>query len=220
MKPYRLPDDSHRIVILGKTGTGKTQLGVWHLSQRAYLTRPWLVLDFKHDELINSIDGAVHIDVGEVPKKPGIYVTHPYGSEKGSPEVDALLWKIHQRGNCGIFVDEGFMIGPRSDAFNAILTQGRSKRIPCITLSQRPVWMSRFVFSEADFIQYMFLNDKRDRETVQNFTPFDVEKRLPPYHSFYYDVGRDSTVVWRPVPSGDDILASFDERLGVRRKYI
>lgn len=216
----RLPDDSHRITILGKTGTGKTQLGIWHLSRRDYMRRPWIILDYKGDDLINSIQGAKHIEVGEVPKHPGIYITHPMPTEKGGGPVDDLLWKMWARENIGLYIDEGFMVGNDSESLRAIYTQGRSKKIPVITLSQRPVWMTRFAFSEADFIQYLYLNDKRDRQTVQSFIPANVNSRLPDFHSYYYDVGRDRLDVFGPVPERDEILASFDAKLGVRRKYI
>lgn len=217
---FRLPDDSHRHTILGKTGTGKTQLAMWNLSMRKYMRRPWMILDFKGDELINSIDNAQHVEVGYVPRKPGVYICHPMPTDKAGGPVEELLWKMWAQENIGLYIDEGYMVGSDSEALRAILTQGRSKKIPAIVLSQRPVWMSRFAFSEADFIQYLYLNDVRDRKTVQSFIPTDINVRLPDYHSYYYDVGRDKLVIMKPVPDAETILAAFDENLGVRRKYI
>jgi hypothetical protein len=55
--------------------------------------------------------------------------------------------------NTGIYIDEGYMLGVRNPALNACLTQGRSKRIEMMILSQRPVWMSKFVFSESNYLR-------------------------------------------------------------------
>jgi hypothetical protein len=101
----------------------------------------------------------------------------------------------------------------KSKAFDAILTQGRSKRIPVIVLSQRPVWLSRFVFSEASYFQVFWLNDFRDRQTVQSFIPADTENRLPDFNSLWYDVGRDRVSRMLPVPARTTILETFRERM-------
>jgi hypothetical protein len=112
----------------------------------------------------------------------------------------------------------------------ALYTQGRAKKIPTITLSQRPVMISRFAVSEASIIQVFKLNDERDRKTIQTFIPQDIEPlmrampnetpKLPPYHSLWYDVPRNKLAILSPVPDDDTIIAMFDARLGRRRKVI
>ena len=161
----RLPDDSHRITIVGRTGSGKTVAGLWHLSKRDFLSMPWVIIDYKTDKNINSIKGAKNLSLKDTPKKPGIYIVHPLPGQ--DEEITEFLWKIWARENIGLYVDEGYMIGS-NPAFEALLTQGRSKNIPMIVLSQRPAWISRFVFSESDFFQEFHLNDKRDRKTMSS----------------------------------------------------
>jgi hypothetical protein len=218
----KLPNDSQRIAIVGRTGSGKTQAGAWHLAQKNFNAKRWIIFDFKRDDLLNEIDGATEIAVGEVPKKPGLYIVHPDGREgNGAEAVEAMLWKIWETGNTGVYIDEGYMIGNRSAGLNALLTQGRSKHIPMIVLSQRPVFLSRFVFSEADFFQIFRLTDSEDEKTVRRYIrSYKDDTQLPIYHSVYHDVAQEDTVVLTPVPDRDEILDLFYDKLTKRRIVI
>ena len=211
----RLPGHKDRLLILGQTGSGKTQAAAWHLSRADFDVRPWVVYDFKGDELLSEIR-ATEIGVGEIPRKPGLYIVRPLPSQK--EEVEFQMWGIWAQENTGVYVDEGYMV--ENDAWNALLTQGRSKHIPMITLAQRPAWLTRFVFSESGFFQVFYLQDKKDRERVRSFVPGDLETRLPEYHSYYYDVGRDKMVVFRPVPKKEEIIDTFHSRILPKRRWI
>lgn len=221
MAAPRLPGNSHRLSIIGRTGTGKTQAGLWHLSLREFRKFPWVMCDAKGDELINDIadiPGVEQIKFTDTPGKAGLY--HLRGTPpmfKGDA-MEAFLWRIHKRSNCGLFFDEGYVLDPRSDALNSIYTQGRSLHIPTITLSQRPAWLSAFTFSEADFIQSFDLNRKEDQKRVEEFAPFDMKNRLPDFHSRWYDIGRNDVREFSPVPPRDIILENFEDR--VRRKKV
>lgn len=222
-----LPNDQDRIVILGRTGTGKTVAGLWHLSNYD-LTTPWIVFNFKNDEHIDSIENAQHIGFDYVPSKKdaGLFVLHPLpsdakGTSKEKSPLEQYIWKIWEREDCGIFCDEGFLVGS-NEAFDACQTQGRSKRIPMITCSQRPVWISRFAFSEASYIQVFHLNDDRDRDTIEGFTPIDSDDfdTLKKYQSFYYDVANNFLTRFNPVPNMDRIRGVFAEKLPRKRMRI
>lgn len=210
------PKDTHRLYIGGRTGSGKTQAAAWHLSERSITTKPWIIIDFKRDALLNEIGAEEKELSSRPPKKPGLYIVHALPHEED--EVDDYLWKIWEQENTGIYIDEGFMMkdGP---GLRAVLTQGRSKHIPVIVLSQRPTWLSRFVFSEADFFQQFPLNDKDDRKIVGRFVPYDPEalKSLPEHWSVWYDVGRNRVNVLKPVPERDAIIATFQSRLERRK---
>jgi len=218
----RLPDDTQRLSIVGRTGSGKTVAAVWHLSHAAFDVMPWVVYDFKRDSLLSQIgelDGAEHIDTDFIPRRPGIYFVHPHPDDVEL--VQAQMWGIWAQENTGVYVDEGYMVcGPSNSnsAFRSLLTQGRSKRIPMIILSQRPVWLDRFVFSESDFYQLFALNHSGDRKKMMEYIPADLSRPLPEYHSYYHDVARAETVVVKPVPIADEILKVFDRRLEPVRK--
>lgn len=205
-----LPNDEQRHYIAGKTGSGKTHFALWELSQRSFTTKPWVIIDFKRDKLIQQIDFVQEIGLNEVPVYPGLYVVRPIPGD--DEKVDKFLWSVWKQENVGIFIDEGYMIGT-GDAFPALLTQGRSKNIPLIVLTQRPVWISRFVYSESDFFSVFWLNDERDRKTIQSFIPYDLNERLPTHYSLWYDVNRDKVLILRPVPPIETVLATFAKRL-------
>lgn len=218
----RLPGDSHHHLVVGTNGSGKTQAGIWSLSRRSITRRPWIVYDFKGDELINEIPYAQHIELKDVPEKPGVYITHPHPDD--IIPVRMQMRRIWERGNIGVFCDEGYMIcNPQSPnpEFRSILTQGRSKHIPVIILSQRPVWLDRFCFSEASFFQAFRLNDKRDRQVMGSFmADADLNERLPDFHSWFYDVPDNKLVICKPVPDKPDILSVFEQRLQPKKETV
>lgn len=215
---FRLPNLQQRVAVIGRTGSGKTRFGTWLLSRSDFDKQPFVVIDYKGDDLLGGIDRMREIGLNEVPKHPGLYTIRPTPSE--NENVEAWLWKVWQKERIGLYVDEGYAL-PNKGAFQAILTQGRSKRLPVICLTQRPTWVSRFVFSEADFYAVFHLNDRRDKLTVQAFTPkerMDLNNRLPDYHSYWYDVGRDNVALIKPVPNDEDILDLIETKLKPKKR--
>jgi hypothetical protein len=215
----RFPNDTQRLSIIGATGSGKTHAALWQLSRRNYDLKPWIIYDFKNDDLIGEIEGVQEISLETpLPERPGLYVVHPHPAQ--TDEVEAHMWAIWQRENIGVFVDEGYMLGTNSKGFRALLTQGRSKHIPMIILSQRPVWLDRFVFSESEFFQVFRLQHRKDVASVQEFIPGDISKRLPERWSYYYDVGANDLVKLRPVPDFRVVLDTFNMKLSQLRKVV
>lgn len=225
---FRLPRTDEHTAIVGRNGSGKTQMGVYLLSKQDLKKDVWFVLDYKGDELINGIERLRQVDYKDLPKEPGLYVLQPRPDEVD--ETEEWLWKIWQREKVGLYVDEGYMI-PNIGAFNALLTQGRSKRIPMITLSQRPVAVSRFAFSEASHLIVFDLNDRRDEKTIEGYTPrgfidwlpdgfeggidqFDTRRRLlPKFHSRWWNVKDRAAFMMKPVPEADVLIDEINSQL-------
>lgn len=217
----RLPTNQQRLVGMGRTGSGKTQFGAWVLSEAPFDKQPYVIVDYKGDDLLADLPRVHEIGLNEYPKHPGLYYVHPTPSDNDN--VEEWLWGVWKRENIGLYFDEAYSLpNPTAGgAFQAILTQGRSKHIPAIILTQRPNWISRFVFSEADYYAVFHLNDKRDKLTVQQFMPEDtLKERLPDYHSYYYDVKRDKLFILQPVPKASVIKERFEERLKPRNALI
>lgn len=225
---FRFPRNDEHMAIVGRNGTGKTQFGVHVLSKKNLRRETVVILDYKGDELINGIQNTREIGFGEVPRKPGLYILHSSPDEEA--ETDAWLSKLNRAEDCGLFIDEGYMLPPRSKIFKTILTQGRSKRIPVITLSQRPVDVQRYAFSESSHFAFFPLNDRRDIDVIRQFTPEDFidympvsmggEKRLPDYYSRWYSVKSDERFVLMPAPSAEEIIASIDAQLEPKTRFL
>lgn len=204
----RLPGPRDRMVNIGATGSGKTFAGLWHLSMSSFDVRPYVLVDPKLEEQLEGID-AQEIDLGFMPQTPGLYIIHPLPHQL--PQLDAFFMDCWDRENIGLYFDEAYSCGD-GPGLLACLTQGRSKRIPMIMNTQRPVDVSRFIFSESQYYQLFALSDKRDMKTVRNFAPIP-DAPLQEHYSHYYDVRRRDMFTFKPVPHAKQSVARINARL-------
>ena len=214
----RLPGPENRTFIVGKTGSGKTRFATWlHAKTSQFKRRPYVIIDTKREKLFSQIDRAREIGINEIPKHPGLYIMRPFQMD---PALEPWFMKVLDRENIGIYIDEGFMVPgifPRYRGLNGILTQGRSKKIPTIILSQRPANVTTYAVSEADFIAAFKLQRPEDMDKVEAYLPntstFDLRNSLPPFHCRWYDVGKDAGAIFSPCPLDDDILEIYERAL-------
>lgn len=209
-EPYKmkLPSHDNRTAVIGSTGSGKTQFAVWLLSTRDWLVRPWVIFDYKGDDLIQSI-GATEIPIsGPIPTRPGIYIVRPIPQVDDAKVLD-FLWRCWAQEYVGIYIDEGYMIGKNNAALTALLTQGRSKQIEMIILTQRPVWASKFIYSEANNFAVLNLTIADDRKYIANYLGGNQPNLLPKYHTLWYEADSQSTSILAPVPSREQLIKRF-----------
>ena len=206
---FVLPGASDRTVVIGPTGSGKTVGAAWLLSRQRFDRRPWVALDFKDEELWDLVGSPPmrEISLRQMPDKLGF---HRLPVRPGHEEaLEEWLWKVWEKGNIGLFVDEVSLV-PRKSAFKAILRQGRSKRIPVIACTQRPVDCEREVFSESQFRMFYGIEDLRDWDVIKGlFRHGDVTAPLPPFWSYWYDAKNKTCLTLRPVPKPEDVAKSL-----------
>jgi hypothetical protein len=209
---FRLPGGADRTVVIGMNGSGKTVGAAWLLSRQDFRKRPWVILDYKNEEFWDLVgDPPLRpLRLGEMPGKVGLYIMSVLPGDED--RVESWLWKVWHRENIGIVCDEVSLI-PRKHAFKAILRQGRSKRIPVISCTQRPVSIDREVFSESQFKWVFNLEDARDYDVVKEFTRNSpVDGPLPEHWSYWYDGPKRRLTVLRPVPNPDNIARDIREK--------
>lgn len=221
MPDFILPNDTQRLALFGRTGSGKTQASVWHLSQRRFDRMPWVVFNSKDDPMINDLPGTFDIDLSDrAPKSPGIYVCRDaLASKEDKEQLDGFLQRCWARENIGLYFDEA------SDAtglpwFRRCLRQGRSRHVPMICVTQRPRWLDRYVWSEADFFQGFKVHLFDDKQTADQMVPGYARAKLPEFHSVWHDVKRGMSILLAPVPQRHVILDTFKARSPVQRRLI
>lgn len=232
MKDF-LPRNDEHTAIVGRNGSGKSQAGAWLISKKDLKREAWTIIDYKNEEIFEHVQNARDIGFGEIPKEPGLYVL------KSRPDLwehtEAHMWKLWNvqrnakipRMTRGFFVDEGYMLPQiRDGAFQALLTQGRALRIPVITLTQRPVRVEPFAFSEASHILVFDLNRKKDWQTIDDNTVDgfstwlpDGLPEMPPFHSRWFHGKTKGRHVLKPVPSADEIISAIDVQLEKKARW-
>lgn len=228
---FRWPRNDEHTAIVGRNGTGKSQLGFHVLSKKNLKQDRWFILDYKGEDLAAQITRARDIEPDELPEQPGLYILHAH--PRDNELIETWLESVWESENAGVFMDETYMVpNERGGALQGLLTQGRSKRTPVIALSQRPVLVPRFVFSEASHLIVFDLNDRRDRKTIgevlpEDFfewstkdVPLDNRGKLPKYHSRWYNLKDDERFVLMPVPSADEIVQAIDSQLEPKRRWL
>lgn len=201
------PKPDERTVIIGKTGSGKTQFGVYVLSTRDYDVRPWFVVDFKGDKLFPLMEMTPYSLGQPLPTEPGLYWIRVIPGEDDL--LSQFFLAVYNQENCGIFIDEGYMLPYQDKWFRALQTQGRSKNIEVITLTQRPARLDLTIFSEASYFAIFGLTLKDDKKRVYEFTEGLEIKRLPKFHSLWYDVAENEHVIFEPSPNADKLIKIF-----------
>lgn len=218
--PVKFPGAEDHVAVIGRNGSGKTVGGMWLLSGRDFDVQPALIINSKGDAMIDEISeikGVNTIGVNDTPGDKGLYVVNPLPSQ--GAELDELFRRCWEKENITIFIDEGYSV-QKDDWFNACLTQGRSKRVNLIVLTQRPAWISKYVFSECNFVMLFNLQIKDDRKKVAEFVPVDKDYRLPPYCSYWYNVKDNLVTEFAPVPDSPAIISVFRSKFPPEQEQV
>jgi len=164
---------------VGGTGTGKSTLASYLLTQRKYV----IVLKSKPDEVTydmptkrtaNSIESVDRM------------VLSPTGNQRS--HFAYAYDRVWRQGGWTIYVDELFYHTEKlhlGTAVDNLLTQGRSKHISVMIGMQRPVRVTRFALSECSHI-ISFSLEGRDNKTIRDVTNDEMYEKTSQLQRFQF----------------------------------
>lgn len=197
-----------RAMFAGRTGSGKSTVACWWLNRSP---GHWLILNPKWTAAFNGLpDSNVvdSLDLNKIEKSLEKYrftIVNPQSSQSSPDVLDALIMWLHESfTDIGLCVDELYAIhknGIAGEGLIGWLTRGRELRQSFLGLTQRPAWLSKFIFSESDFVGGMSLALEADRKRMYEITGRQqFMEKLPPREWLWYDVEADHLRKFGPVP--------------------
>jgi len=132
-------------------------------------------------------------------------VVNPLSREATPDTLDDFIMYFHENWKgVALCCDELYSVhksGRAGQGLISWLTRGRELKQTFLGLTQRPAWLSQFLFSESDWIVGLALNLEKDRERMVEMTcQAAFLRRIPPYHWLSYGVEKEELQYFGPVP--------------------
>lgn len=197
-----------RALVAGRSGSGKSTLARW-LLVRSPLR--WVILNPKHTKAYDSLPDSVTIksldmrDVEKAIMRNRFVVINPPSREADKESLDSFIMNLHETlQSVGLCCDELYTLhkgGVAGDGLLAWLTRGRELKQSFLGLTQRPAWLSQFLFSESTYICGMSLNLAKDRKRMEEMTGKDEFLfKVPERNWLWYETDIDQLTYFGPVP--------------------
>lgn len=195
-------------MVAGRTGSGKSTVACWLLNRSP---GHWIILNPKWTAAFNKLPDSKIIESIDLKKidrslsENRFTIINPKSTQSDPDTLDALIMWLHESyTDVGLCVDELYAIHRNGTAGQGLigwLTRGRELKQSFLGLTQRPAWLSKFLFSESDYIGGMSLALENDRKRMFEIAgnPLFLEK-LQPREWLWYDVEGDSLRKFGPVP--------------------
>lgn len=205
-----------RAVVVGRTGSGKSSLAGFLLRQSP---QQWIILNPKGTKAYDNLPDAVTLNGLNWKKLERLMFEKtrdgkarwrfinvvPAIAEASTENMDNFLMALHESyTHIGFVADELYTLnqnGRSGPGLTAWLTRGRELKQSFLGLTQRPAWVSKFIFSEADYMGEMSLVIAEDQKRMYDVSGKDLMRQnLPQYEWLWYDVGADKITWFNPVP--------------------
>lgn len=198
-----------RLTIAGRTGSGKSTLACWFLARSP---GTWIILNPKHTAAYNKLPNSVVLtsfDYSKLDKALQDYkfvIINPRPGESTPEMMDDFIAYIQESyTNVGICIDELYTLhnnGRAGPGLLGLLTRGRELKQSYLGLTQRPVLVSKFCFSEADYVVGMTLLSDDDRKMMyKNTGQAAFMQQMNPRDWLYFDASEYQMRFFGPVPT-------------------
>lgn len=207
-KVLPLINPGDRATVAGRTGSGKSTMARWLLNRSP---GHWIILNPKHTKAYAALPDSVTLNGINIKKlkkslaENRFTILNPTSAQANAENMDGLVQYLHEEyENIGLGVDELYTLhknGQPGDGLVGWLTRGRELKQSFMGLTQRPAWISKFLFSESDYVGGMSLVLADDRKRMREITGHDeFLEQLPPREWLWYDVANNHLRKFGAVP--------------------
>lgn len=197
-----------RAMVAGRTGSGKSTLACWLLNRSP---GHWIILNPKWTGAFKNLPDSQVVESLDFKKiedsitRNRFTVVNPKSIQSDPDTLDAFIMWLHESfTDIGLCVDELYAIhrnGVAGPGLVGWLTRGRELKQSFLGLTQRPAWLSKFLFSESDYIGGMSLALESDRKRMFEITGRgQFLEKLPPRLWLWYDAEHDALRKFGAVP--------------------
>jgi DNA helicase HerA-like ATPase len=190
---------NERVLIAGKTGSGKT----WLASRLLAGVRRLVVLDPKANlDSWNLVQPNGWQWQQFSRGKAGRFRILPPITPDPAGWYETLFARLYAIGDLTLYIDEAYAVVPPGSRpgqwLSALYTRGRERGIGVWAATQRPTWIPLFLLSEADWFLIFRLNLDADRQRLANLAGDRVLQKIPDQHGFFvYHIDQDQAVYYR-----------------------
>ena len=222
-----IPAKGEHAILIGKTGSGKTSLAIWIMLRIP--TAPIVIYDTKLEPKFTKLPASkVVITIEEMMEAAqdvtvDYVIVRPPETMLGEPaKLDDYLWRQYlSLPDTVAYLDEGAEFhtsgGSPFKGLLSLMARGRSKGITTIVSTQRPLKISRSIVSEMTKAYIFMMQDRRERQVLDNLIPEFSRLPLPKAHAFYFwETGLNTAVLYEPIQLDKAFVTGYTDEAATR----